>query len=255
MDDRPPALVTLHVFGVPRASVGAAVAHIALDRRPLRTAPGLRFAKLLGTGRGRTFTLRDADPRHWAVLAAWDTVDAAEAFEQSSTMRGWRRRSTEQVRVAMRPLWSTGAWSGRRPFGEPTPIAWDGPVAALTRARVRQSRSGEFWAAVPHVNEALHRAPGLRAAIGIGDAPLVLMGTFSVWDSRADLRRFAYGTAAHRAVIRRTAERGWHVEDLFARFAVLHTAGTLHGRDLGRAAARRPPTRHADPASLAGEAR
>jgi hypothetical protein len=205
---------------------------MALDRRPLRTAPGLCFAKLLGTGAGRSFTLRDADPRHWAVLAAWEHHEAARAFEGSPTLTGWRRRSEEHLRLALRPLHSKGAWSGRRPFGSPRTSGWEGPVAALTRARVRQSRGREFWAAVPQVNDVLHRAPGLRLAIGIGDAPLVLMGTFSVWDSAEDLRRFAYGTPEHRDVIRRTGETGWHVEDLFARFGVLEAVGRVNGRGL-----------------------
>jgi heme-degrading monooxygenase HmoA len=235
VQDRPPALVTLHVFGVPRRAVGSAVLHMALDRRPLRTAPGLRFAKLLGTGAGRSFTLRDADPRHWAVLAAWEHHDAARAFEDSPTMTGWRHRSEEHLRLALRPLHSKGAWSRRRPFGSPRTSGWEGPVAALTRARVRQSRGREFWAAVPRVNDVLHRAPGLRLAIGIGDAPLVLMGTFSVWDSADDLRRFAYGTPEHRDVIRRTGETGWHVEDLFTRFGVLEAVGRVHGRELSLA--------------------
>lgn len=242
MQDRPPALVTLHVFGVPRRAVGSAVLHMALDRRPLRTARGLRFAKLLGTGAGRTFTLRDADPRHWAVLAAWEHDDDARAFESSATITGWRRRSEEYLRLALRPLRSQGAWSGRQPFGSPRGARWDGPVAALTRARVRQSRGRAFWAAVPRVNEALHGTPGLRLAIGIGDAPLVLMGTFSVWASADDLRRFAYGTPEHRDVIRRTRETGWHVEDLFARFGVLEAVGRLHGRELSVGTADRVPT-------------
>ncbi len=42
-----------------------ALLRMGYERLSLRSVPGLRFAKLLGTGDGRTFTLRDADPRHW----------------------------------------------------------------------------------------------------------------------------------------------------------------------------------------------
>src|SRR3954451_17793858 len=73
-------LATLHVWGVPGWSVPAALLRMATDRRPLRRSPGLRFAKLLGTGSGRTFTVADADPRHWALVAVWDDDAAADAF-------------------------------------------------------------------------------------------------------------------------------------------------------------------------------
>src|SRR4051812_3522943 len=84
-----PAVVTLHLWGVPRRAVPAAVVRMARDRRPLRATAGLSFGKLLGTGDGSTFTVRDADPRHWAVLAGWSSEDAAAAFEAGPLVRGW----------------------------------------------------------------------------------------------------------------------------------------------------------------------
>ena len=55
-----PALVTLHLWGVPARAIPAAFARMGTDRGPVRRTPGLRFAKLLGTGDERTFTVRDA---------------------------------------------------------------------------------------------------------------------------------------------------------------------------------------------------
>ena len=77
----------------------------------------------------------------------------------------------------------------------------------------------------------LHRSPGLRTAIGIGEAPLGLQGTFSLWDSGEELREFAHRGAPHVEVVRRTAEEGWYAEELFARFSVVGTSGTLDGQD------------------------
>src|SRR3712207_7693200 len=57
---------------------------------------GLRFAKLLGTGSGRNFTVRDADPRRWALLAVWDDERAAAAFETGDVVARWRRIADEQ---------------------------------------------------------------------------------------------------------------------------------------------------------------
>jgi hypothetical protein len=117
-------LATLHVWGVPGRSVPAALLRMATDRRPLRRAPGLRFAKLLGTGSGRTFTVRDADPRRWALLAVWDDERSAAAFESGDVVRRWQRIADEQWSARMRPLAARGRWSREEPFGKPWPQRW-----------------------------------------------------------------------------------------------------------------------------------
>ncbi|MDP9497181.1 MAG: monooxygenase [Actinomycetota bacterium] len=226
-----PALVTLHLWRVAPWSVPAAVLRMGLDRARVRATPGVRFAKLLGTGDGRTFTLRDADPTRWGLLATWADAAAARTFERSHVARAWRRLACESWRLDLRPVASRGRWSGREPFGDPAPERTTGPVAAVTRARLAPVRATSFWSAVPPVSTGLRTTPGLLAAFGIGEAPLGLQGTFSLWRSAADLRSFAYGGAAHREVVARTEPEGWYAEELFARFAVVDSAGTLDGRD------------------------
>lgn len=224
-----PALVTVHLWDVPTRHVPAAVARMALDRGPVRRHPGARFAKLLGTGDGRTFTVRDADPNRWALLVAWADVDDAAAFERSATVRRWARLSRAALRVDLRPLAARGRWSGRAPFGEPRPVRWAGEVAALTRARISPRRAGAFWRAVPAVSADLHAGTGLRFAVGVGEAPVGLQGTFSVWESAEALTDFAHRRGPHADAVRRTSEERWYREELFARFAVVGTSGALDG--------------------------
>jgi heme-degrading monooxygenase HmoA len=224
-------MVTLHVWGVPARGVPAALLRMATDRRPLRRAPGLRFGKLLGTGTGRRFTVGDADPRRWAVLGVWDDAAAADAFEHSALVARWRRQAEEELAVRLLPLATRGRWSRSEPFGSPAPQRWDGPVAAITRARLTPRKALTFWRAVPPVSADLHSGAGLRLALGVGEAPVALQGTFSVWESAAALNEFAYGRPAHAAVVERTAREGWYAEELFTRFAVLSATGTLHGRE------------------------
>ncbi|HEY6794486.1 MAG TPA: monooxygenase [Kineosporiaceae bacterium] len=230
-DPAAPPLVSLTLWGVAGRQVPAALARMALDRRHLRATPGLRFGKLLGTGAGRTFGPRDADPHRWGVLATWSDPDALAAFEAGPTARAWGRISTERLTVTMVPLASRGQWSRRRPFGDPAPRPVQGPVAAITRARLRWRRTPTFWSAVPAVAADLHTAPGLRLAIGIGEAPIGLQGTFSLWDDAARLVTFAHRREPHAAVVARTASEKWYAEELFARFQVLAVEGTIHGRD------------------------
>ena len=224
-------LVTLHLWGVPRRAVPRAVLKMATDRPALRHVAGLRFAKLLGTGTGRTFTVRDADPRRWGLLAVWDDAAAAAAFQAGALVGRWDRLAKERWRATLRPLTARGRWAGQEPFGRPRPQRWDGPVAAVTRARLVTRKALRFWAAVPPVSADLHAGSGLRFALGIGEAPVGLQGTFSVWNSSAALNAFAYDRAPHAAVIRRTQEERWYAEELFARLALLSAEGTVAGRD------------------------
>lgn len=226
-----PELVTLHVWRVPRRAVPAALVRMAADPRPVRATPGLRFAKLLGTGSGRTFSVGDGDPRRWALLATWADAGSAKDFDASPVARRWARLAEETWTVRMRPLAARGRWSRREPFGVPAGGAWDGPVAAVTRARLSVRRLGTFWRAVPPVSADLTGRAGLRLSLGIGEAPVGLQGTFSLWDSARSLREFAYRGAAHRAVVERTPVEGWYAEELFARFAVLGADGSVDGRD------------------------
>jgi hypothetical protein len=219
-----PALVTLHVWRIARATVPVALGRMAVDRGRARRTPGVRFAKMLGTG--SSFGVRDSTPQRWAKLSTWshpgpDPVAAS-----------WDRLAVESLRIDLRPLASAGRWSGREPFGAPAARRCEGPVLALTRARLVPTQALAFWRAVPPVTAALGRAAGLRASLAVGEAPLGLQGTVSLWDSAAALMAFAYDSTEHQQVIRDTTRVGWYAEELFARFEVLDVHGTLDGHVL-----------------------
>lgn len=189
----------------------------------------------MGTGAGRTFTPRDADLRQWAILTVWDSKQDAQSWLESRVVRSWNRISIEAASFMMRTISTHGTWSGNEPFRVSEGIDPAAPVAAITRARIKNSRARFFWRSVPPVTAALHDSPGLIAAVGIGEAPIGLQGTFSFWSNAASLRTFAYQGQAHRDVIQRTHETGWYAEELFARFEVIQVRGHLQGITLDRA--------------------
>ncbi|HUG84118.1 MAG TPA: hypothetical protein VMM13_06110 [Euzebya sp.] len=223
---------TLHLWRVGPRHVPAAVARMGLDRLRLRHAPGLRFHKLLGTGSGRTFSPRDADPLVWALLCTWTDRGAADAFEAHPTPRGWRRIAHEEWRADLGCLRTKGRWSRSSPFCvDPGLSGWEGPVASITRARLAPRHLGTFWQAVPPVVADLaHDGPLLR--LGIGEAPVGVQGTFTVWRDAEALTDFAYRRTAHRTAIADTDRLGWYAEELFARFALLAQRGTVFGATL-----------------------
>jgi hypothetical protein len=209
--------VFLHVWRVAPGRVPTALWRMATDRGRLRRAPGVRFAKLLGTGQGSHFGLTRADPTRWAALTVCD--GSPPAFAQ------WAGISAASCRIGLRPLSSRGSWAGREPFTDVGPGPDTAPVLALTRARLRPARAATFWRAINPVAAALAGTPGLLAAFGIGEAPLGWQGTVSVWRRPTDLVRFAYRHPEHRRAIERTTTTGWYAEELFARFAVTDVVG------------------------------
>ena len=80
---------------------------------------------------------------------------------------------------------------------------------------------------MPPVTESLHKSAGLISAIGIGEAPIGLQGTFSLWENSQALKLFAYQGKAHLQAIAATETNKWYSEELFARFAVIQEQGTL----------------------------
>jgi hypothetical protein len=210
--------VNLDVWTVRTSAIGRALLRMALDPGRLNGLPGLTFHKSLGTGAGRRFTAADADLRQWALLTVWDGPD----LPLRPALDRWARLATAHTRFTMIPIASHGQWSGQEPFTpDPHYTRWPGPVAAITRARVHMRQWRRFQDAVPPVAAVLRDQPGLDYRIGIGEAPIGLQGTFSVWRDAAAIRAFAYQQPAHQAVIEQTRATGWYAEELFARFAVL----------------------------------
>ena len=77
----------------------------------------------------------------------------------------------------------------------------------------------------------MNDAKGFITSVGIGEAPFFMQATFSVWDSLEDVKNFAYRDKEHAEVIKKTRQENWYTEELFARFKILKSEGTLNGND------------------------
>jgi len=217
-------VVLVYFWKINLRSVPIAILHMALDRLSLKGNKKITFFKSLGTGKGETFTPKDADAKRWGLLVVIESADV-DSFDSSSLISSWRKISTYEYRAVLQPISSHGEWSKRKPFEENQISNWQGPVAAITRARIKWSMNQKFWHAVPPVTVSLKSSPGLISAIGIGEAPIGLQGTFSRWESGAALRTFAYQGQAHIAAIQATKDLDWYAEELFARFAIIEEHG------------------------------
>ena len=151
-------LVTvIYFWKIKQRKVGFALLRMALDRGGLRKLHGVRFAKMLGAGKGETFTPRDADITRWGALIVIEQSQLA-ALDNSKLIKRWRTNSSDEVRYLVDPISSHGLWAKVNPF-DYVKSAGDGEVVAITRARIKWAQNVRFWKAVPPVTSSLHSSP------------------------------------------------------------------------------------------------
>jgi hypothetical protein len=218
-------ITVIYFWQIKKVLLPIAILFMAIHKFALKRLPGVSFVKLLGTGKGESFTPKDADPYRWGALVTIQK-DNLDNLDKSKVIIGWQKIAKKEYRAILKPISVHGLWSGKQPF-EVEKFDWNGKIAAITRARIVWRKNLIFWRAVPPVTISLHQSPGLINAIGIGEAPIGLQGTFSLWESAAHLRDFAYKGQAHTQAIKATEENKWYSEELFSRFAVVQERGGL----------------------------
>ncbi len=167
-------MIVAYFWRIKPSRLPFAIKAMGFDRFSLLRDKNVSFHKSLGTGKGETFTPSDAHALQWGLVAV---VEDIEKFDSSAVVKRWRKGSVSEFRAVLEPISSHGKWAGKEPFVA-TAKDWDGQVAAITRARIKWSQNFRFWRSVPPVTVSLKAAPGLVAAIGIGEAPIGLQGTF-----------------------------------------------------------------------------
>ncbi len=225
-------IVSLTILRYRRLFIPFALLAMAIHRIPLIMNRTCSFWKLLGCGKNGGFGLQP-DWRQWGLLAVWDSQQAFIDFnERSFVSWWWNLFAAERWTTLCVPIASHGKWDGKEPFK----IVQDnkyvkGPVAVLTRASIRFDKLKDFWSNVEPVTQIIARAPGYITSFGIGEAPFFRQATFSIWNNLESMKEFAYNSAEHLDVIRKTRQEDWYSEELFARFALISASGTLNGTD------------------------
>ncbi len=109
-------MITLVYFWrVKTFAIPVAIILMATQRRSLRKQSGVKFFKLLGTGKGVTFTPLDADARRWGILVTIDESQIAN-FDSSKVIRQWRKIAISEYSAKLQPISSHGFWSKKQPF-------------------------------------------------------------------------------------------------------------------------------------------
>ena len=201
-------------------------AHSALAK-----VQGLRFYKLMGSGRDLGFSPLP-DWGVYALLCVWENEEAANTFfAEARIFQQYKDHAAEHWNVFMKPLNTKGLWSGKNPFAPSLDLDDQNPlIAVITRATIKPSKLIPFWRYVPTSQRPIQAGcPGLIYTKGIGEAPLIQMATFSIWESLDALKNFAYNSPEHKEAIKRTHRIDWYKEEMFARFQPYKSTGLWGG--------------------------
>jgi hypothetical protein len=223
-------IASFHLIRERRGRAPLAMARLGLDRPRLNRVEGLAFWRLLGTGSGSN-TGPGADPRRTALFAVWENEADLDRFLAGHPIARRWKRAEEQWSVRLRRLGGHGTWRGVDPLDGMEDGDRSGRVAIITRADVRRKSWRAFGAAGKEVDVELHSADGLIDVLGVGEAPVGRLATFSLWESMGAARTYAYSMPRHQQVIDETRDGDWYAEEMFARFEPYGSTGTWAGRD------------------------
>lgn len=196
---------------------------------PLSRTSGLSFYKLLGSGK-RNFNPAP-DWSVYAILQVWENkLKAKEWFRDASLANSYKMKSSEQLTFYMRNLKAHGLWSSHNPFEESSAIdSSNDYIAVITRATIKLKFLKRFWNYVPTSQVDLNGNPNLLFSAGVGERPVTQMATFSLWDDKSALRKFAYRSQNHRHAVQQTQALQWYKEEMFSRFQPFSIDGSWSG--------------------------
>ncbi len=202
------------------------VLSMAIFHLPLWLNKKMSFYKLLGCGKNGTFD-KSPDWQQWALLTINNTaINHLPSFIHAY----WKFFRCERWTIILEPLEGHGTWDGKKCFGELNKQTNDTEmIGVLTRATIRFSRLTNFWKHVDGVAQQMSKAEGLITSVGIGEIPFIKQATFSVWENKKFMKAFAYQMRAHQEVIQKTRKENWYSEEMFVRFKIIDSYGTLNG--------------------------
>jgi heme-degrading monooxygenase HmoA len=223
-------MVSLTVIRYKKRYIPFAFFAMALFRLPLWLNKNISFFKLMGSGKNGTFD-KTPDLQQWAILTVQTDVSKNMKQLYGSFITKWLSLfNCETFTLLLEPIEGHGTWDGKKVFGDlPAKSAYEGQIAVLTRATIRINKLKYFWQNVAAVADKMATAKGFITSFGIGEMPWIKQATFSIWQSKDDMKNFAYNMKEHSQVIQKTRQQKWYSEDMFTRFKIIQHWGTLNG--------------------------
>lgn len=203
-------------------------AFVRMGRPPLlnRSIEGLTFWKPLGSGSGNGFSVWP-DFSTFGLLTVFNTEAQANQFLESKIISEYTENSVNFSHVLMHSIKAHGQWSKQTPFLASVTYDERKPIAVITRATIKPKLAYKFWKYVPSVSNSMIGHKGLMYSKGIGEWPLLMQATFSLWETGNNMMAYAYKNEKHADMVKKTRELGWYSEELFSRFHPFEVKGDL----------------------------
>ena len=192
---------------------------------------GLTFFKPLGTGSGNGFSIKP-DFSTFGFVAVFKSEELAKEFLRTDVVKKYTKTTTDYSHVLMHTVKSHGKWSEQNPFESSVEYDKTKPLAVITRATIKPKLAYQFWKNVPAVSKSMDKYDELIFSKGIGEFPLLMQATFSLWSSAEAMMNYAYKNPKHAEMVKKTRELNWYSEELFARFQPFYQEGSLIPRIL-----------------------
>ena len=192
---------------------------------------GLTFFKPLGTGSGNGFSIKP-DFSIFGFVAVFKSEELAKEFLETNVVREYTKTTISYSHILMHTVKSHGEWSKQSPFESSVEYDKSKPLAVITRATIKPKLAYQFWKNVPAVSKSMDKYDELIFSKGIGEFPLLMQATFSLWSSAEAMMNYAYKNPKHAEMVKKTRELNWYSEELFARFQPFYQEGNLIPRIL-----------------------
>ena len=228
-------MVSLTIIRYKKRYIPFAFFAMATFRLPLWLNKNISFYKLMGCGKNGTFD-KTPDLQQWAILTLGNEQSVVDKTQKEilntlygGFIAGWLGLfGVKTITYLLDPIEGHGLWDNKKVFGElPMKSDYEGKIVILTRATIRLSKLKSFWKNVDSIASQMSTAKGFIISYGIGEIPWVKQATVSIWESKEDMKNFAYKMHNHAEVIKKTRQEKWYSEDMFVRFKIKDIAGKL----------------------------
>ena len=164
-----------------------------MGRSPIiqKNTNGLSFFKPLGTGSGNGFSIKP-DFSTFGFVAVFKSEELAKEFLRTDVVKKYTKTTTDHSHVLMHTVKSHGKWSEQNPFESSVEYDKTKPLAVITRATIKPKLAYQFWKNVPAVSKSMDKYDELVFSKGIGEFPLLMQATFSLWSSAEAMMNYAY---------------------------------------------------------------